>query len=300
MDYRVTENRGRDPGHSGANVDIQLGEPRIFSLDPRLPIEDLRRRAEERKTASLGTGLGGLLSRPKPEDVVLIATQRRLEPFWHVACHAHYVYDRTRTYTIPSSAPDVRAVTLLGEDFAVVQSGKAPPAFAVSLMEHCTDDIRDEVFVDGQTGAAVGSGAALITGPRTEVTDPATLGADETVVVPPEQRASAIVRQLLAKMLRPLQADTVHEEALAMDHIELFYRPIVAYEFHLPAKDRRGVVEVDALTGEVKTASSLKMQITRRVSRDALFDIGADTVGLLVPGGSIAVKLARVALDKGY
>jgi hypothetical protein len=36
------------------------------------------------------------------------------------------------------------------------------------------------------------------------------------------------------------------------------------------------------------------------VSRDALFDIGADTVGLLVPGGSIAVKLARVALDRNY
>jgi hypothetical protein len=269
-------------------------------LEPRLAVDDLRRRAEERKTASLGTGIGGLLSRPKSEEVVLVATQRRIEPFWHVDCHAHYVYDRTRTYTIPSSAPDVRAVTLLGEHYQVVQSGKAPAAFAVSLMEHCTDDIRDEVFVDGQTGGAVGNGASLIGGPRTEITDPATLGEDETIVVVPEQRASAIVRQLLAKMLRPLQADTVHEESLSMDHIELFYRPIMAYEFHLPAKDRRGVVEVDALTGEAKTASSLKMQITRRVSRDALFDIGADTVGLLVPGGGIAIKLARVALDKGY
>ena len=281
-------------------MDIQLGEPRIFNLEPHFPIEELRRRAEERKTASLGTGFGGLLSRPKSEDVVLVATQRRVEPFWHVDCHAHYVYDRTRTYTIPASAPDVRGVTLLGEDFEVVQSGKAPAAFMVSLMEHCTDDIRDEVFVDGQTGTAVANGAALIAGTRTEVIDPATMGDDGTIVVPPEQRASAIVRQLLAKMLRPLQADTVHEESLAMDHIELFYRPIVAFEFHLPAKDRRGVVEVDGLTGEARTASSLKMQITRRVSRDALFDIGADTVGLLVPGVSIAVKLARVALDKGY
>ena len=34
------------------------------------------------------------------------------------------------------------------------------------------------------------------------------------------------------------------------------------------------------------------------VSRDALFDIGADTVGLLVPGGSIAVKVARIALEQ--
>ncbi len=281
-------------------MDIQLGEPRIFNLEPRIPVEDLRRRAEERKTASLGTGIGGLLQRPRSEDVVLVTTQRRVEPFWHVDCHAHYVYDRSRTYTIPASAPDVRAVTLLGEDFAVLQSGKAPAAFMVSLMEHCTDDIRDEVFVDGQTGTPVATGAALINGERTEVMDPGALGEDGTIVVVPEQRASAIVRQLLAKMLRPLQADVVHEESLAMDHIELFYRPIVAFEFHLPAKDRRGVVEVDALTGEAKTASSLKMQITRRVSRDALFDIGADTVGLLVPGGSIAVKLARVALDKGY
>jgi len=36
------------------------------------------------------------------------------------------------------------------------------------------------------------------------------------------------------------------------------------------------------------------------ITRDALFDIGADTVGLLVPGGSIAVNVARAALDKGY
>ena len=46
----------------------------------------------------------------------------------------------------------MRSVTLLGADFPVVQSGKAPAAFMVALLEHCTDDIRDEVFVDGQTG----------------------------------------------------------------------------------------------------------------------------------------------------
>ena len=57
--------------------------------------------------------------------------------------------------------------------------------------------------------------------------------------------------------------------------------------------------QVDALTGDVKTATSLKMQITRRVSRDALFDIGADTVGLLVPGGSIAVRIGVTRLSPG-
>lgn len=281
-------------------MDISLGEPRIYGLELRFPFDELQRRAEEKKTGALGTGIGGFMSRPKAEEIVLTAVQRRLEPFWHVAAKAHYVYDRTRLYQVPVSAPDVRSVTLLGQDFTAAGTGKAPAIFTTEVLEHCADDFREEVFVDGATGNAVSNGAQLAGGPRTEVADTAALGGEDTLVVAPEQRASGIVRQLLAKLLRPLQADQVFEESLEVEALELFYRPIVAFEFHHPGKDRRGVVEVDALTGEVKTASSLSVQISRRVSRDALFDIGADTVGLLVPGGSIAVKLARVALDKGY
>jgi len=41
--------------------------------------------------------------------------------------------------------------------------------------------------------------------------------------------------------------------------------------------------------GAVRSGGSLIPQLGRVITRDALFDIGADTVGLLVPGGSIAV-----------
>ena len=34
------------------------------------------------------------------------------------------------------------------------------------------------------------------------------------------------------------------------------------------------------------------------VNRDTLFDIGANTVGLIVPGGSLAVKVAKLAIDQ--
>jgi hypothetical protein len=282
-------------------VDISLGEPRIFGLEPRFPFEELKRRAEEKKTGALGAGLGGFIQRPRSEDVVLAKSQRRVEPFWRVACTAHYVYDRTRLYNVPASAGDVRSVTFLGRDIPVTPSGKGPASFGLEVLEHCTEDFRDELFVDGLTGSAMGNGPAVLTGPRTEVADPSVLAADETLVVAPEQRASAIVRQLLAKLMRPLQADTVFEESLAVEAMELYYRPIWAFEFHHPAKDKRGVVEVDALTGEARTATALKVaSLTRMVSRDALFDIGADTVGLIVPGGSIAVKLARVAIDRSY
>jgi hypothetical protein len=281
-------------------VDISLGQPKIFSLDPRFPPEDLLRKAEEKKTGALGTGFGGLLSRPKPEEVQLATVQQRVEPLWHVAAKAHYVYDRMRDYTVPASHTDVRAVTFLGSDFAVAGAGRPGAAFGFPVLEHCADDFREEVWQEGATGAHVPNGPALLNGPKTERADLSELSADGTMVITPEHRASAIVRSLLSKLLRPLQADQVFEESLEVECIELVFRPIVAYEFVLPAKDRRGVVEVDAITGEVKTATSLKMQISRHVSKDALFDIGADTIGLLVPGGNIALKVARLAIDRNY
>ena len=85
-------------------MDISLGEPRIYGLEPRLAFEDIRRRAEDKRASAVAGGLGGLLQRPKAEDVVLVASQRRVEPVWHLLCTAHYAYDRSRMYTVPASA----------------------------------------------------------------------------------------------------------------------------------------------------------------------------------------------------
>ena len=38
-------------------------------------------------------------------------------------------------------------------------------------------------------------------------------------------------------------------------------------------------------------------QIRGALNRDLLFDVGADTVSMFVPGGGIAVKLAKAAID---
>lgn len=151
--------------------------------------------------------------------------------------------------------------------------------------------------MDGVTGAPSTDAAGIIGGPRQEVTDLAALAADNTIVVAPEQRASFVVRQLLTGMLKPVQADTVTEESITFEQCDLYYRPWWAFEFHWKPKDKRGVVELDAVTGQVRPGQALMSRMTKMVSRDSLFDIGADTVGLLVPGGSIAVKVAKMAID---
>jgi hypothetical protein len=278
-------------------MEIELADEHVYVLDERLSADEIRQRAMDRRVGAFGSGLGNLLQRPKSDDIELVASQRRLEPFWHVACQARYVYDRSRDYTIPASGPEVREVTLNGEDYTVSPAtGKG--SFVVSTVEHCRDEFRAELFADGVTGAAVADAAGIVNGPRHEVSDLATLGENNTVVVAPEQRASFVVRQLMGTMMKPVQADRMNEESMTIENIDLYYHPWWAFEFHWKPKDKRGVVELDAVTGQMRQGQALASRVTKMINRDAMFDIGADTVGLLVPGGSIAVKVARLAMDQ--
>ena len=281
-------------------MDIQLGTERIFVLRERDGADLIRQQAMDHRTQAFGSGLGSLLSRPKADDVELVASQRRLEPFWHVSGCAAYVYERSRDYPVVASAPEVREVTVLGTTFAVGRSGSGSGTFTLPTVEHCREELAHVLDADARTGARVTDAAVVLSGPRDEVSDPASLSADDTIVIPPEQRASFVVRQLLAEMLKPVQADRILEESLTLETIDLCYRPIRAYEFHWKSKDKRGVVEIDAVTGVFRQGGSFLPHLGRVITREALFDIGADTIGLLVPGGSIAVKVARAALDKSY
>ncbi len=281
-------------------MEIHLGTERIFVLQQRQAVDELRQHAMDRRTQAFGSGLGSILQRPKSDDVVLVASQRRLEPFWHVVGRAQYVYERRREYSVVASAAEVREVTIHDESYAVTATGPGPGRFTVPTLEHCREELAHTLDADARTGAKVADAADVLSGPRDEIADPATLSADNTIVVPPEQRASFVVRQLLAEMMKPVQADRILEESLTLETIDLCYRPVWAFEFHWRAKDKRGVVEIDGVTGAIRHDGSLLPQLDKVITRDALFDIGADTIGLLVPGGSIAVKVARAALDKSY
>ena len=85
---------------------------------------------------------------------------------------------------------------------------------------------------------------------------------------------------------------------MTLEHIDLYYRPWWAFEFLWKPKDKRGVIEIDAITGQLRQGQALVPKLQRMVTRDALFDLGADTASLLIPGGGIAVKVARLAMDK--
>jgi hypothetical protein len=287
----ASSRQGRD------RVDISLADQHIFIVNDKLTPDDIRQRAMDRRTGAFGSGLGGLLQRPKADDIELVNTQRRLEPFWHVGGRALYVYDRARDYTVPTSGAEVREVTVRGEIYPV-KAAAGRGAFVLSTTEHCRDEFHEELYVDGVSGAPVTDATTILGAARQEVTDLSNAAEVDTIVVPPTQHASSLVRQLLASMLKPVQADAIKEESMTLEHIDLYYRPWWAFEFHWLPKDKRGIVEIDAVTGQLRPGQALMAKVQRVVTRDALFDIGADTVGLLVPGGSIAVKVAKLAIDR--
>lgn len=276
-------------------MEIQLGDERLLLLEERLTGDDLEARAMEKRTSAIGSGLGSLLQRPKPDEVTLIGRQRRLMPFWHVRATSHYVYERSRDYTVPGSAPEVTAVTVNGQRYELDQRLGAQPAFRMVTLEHCRNEFVSESFTDGTTGAVVADGPQAISGPKSEVGDPQTLAAEETIVVRPEQRASFVVRKTLADVMKPMQADKILEETLVLETTDLYYRPVWAFEFSW--RDKHGVIEIDTISGQTHTGKEMLGQIKGILTRDVLFDVGADTIGLFVPGGSIAVKLAKAAID---
>jgi hypothetical protein len=273
-------------------MEIQLAEQKIFALNEKVTVEQARLRAMDKRTTLFTSGMNVLLQRIKPEEVELLAMQKRWEPFWNVVCTTRLVYDRTRKFNVPVTGPEVQSITLQEVDYPA-----ANRAITFAAVEHCREEYHQQVFFDGVSGATQEL-SNLLSDNRVELNDLSEFAARaNTIVVPPEIRASFVMRQVLQTMLKPVQADVIFEEVVNVEAIDLYYRPIFAYEFRWKTKDKTAVAEIDGVTGEMRNAKSLRQQMNIPISRDALFDIGADTIGMLVPGGNIAVKLAKVAID---
>jgi hypothetical protein len=228
--------------------------------------------------------------RPKGDEIQVGLLELRYQPFWHAASHKRFRYDRRTQYQIPVPA-DVQTVELAGQTYT-------PSGGRVALqgVDHCLFEERREIFVDGITAEAQDLRRYLAfdwaaAGDQAFLTDVALVSA--------EVRASAVVRQVLGDVPHPPSANHVLEQEVVVDRLDLYYRPVYAFEYVWEAKGKRTTVEVDGLTGEFKPAGkAFGAQLKRVLNREMLFDIGAETMNLVVPGGAIAVKLTKALMDR--
>jgi hypothetical protein len=280
-------------------MEIYLADEQAYHFVPRFTLEVARDRVEQKKTGLVAGTLGSLFSRPDPGDIQLSSIENRLEPYWTISAAARTVFDRTRAFTVPVSGPDVQRVKIFGQEVLVDKKVKEGPAFSLEGVESCLEERRAARSFDGLTGEKFDA-EKFKAFPKTVIVDLDSFSSPEAVVIPPQVRAAAVVRQVLAEVIRPVQsAQVIHEETVHVEAIELNFRPVYAFEYEWAAKGKRVVIEFDALTGEMTAGGKkLSAQIKGMVSRDLLFDITADAAGMLVPGGGIAVKLVKAVVDR--
>lgn len=278
-------------------MEIILASERIYCIQAQVDMETARARVDEKRVNLVAGMMGALLTRPKPDDIVCTYAETRLEPFWRIGAHLRTVYDRQRSYTVVVGGDEVRQVTVSGQTLPVARQSGTGPAFTLTGTEHCEEAVRVAQTFDG-SGSARPELGRLTTLPAWEIPDLQEFR-PEALVVMPEARAAAVVRQVMSEVVRPVKAQVIHEERLTVESIDLFFRPVYAFEYNWAAKGKRVVVEFNALTGETTTGGkTLKERLQGVLKRDMLFDISADAVGMVVPGGSIAVKLVKAVVDQ--
>ncbi len=284
-------------------MEIYLAEQQAYHLVPQVALEVAQDRVEQKKMQLVAGTVGALLSRPKPEEIQMLSVENRLEPFWLVTVAARTAYDRKRSYAV-AVGPEVQQVTMLGQEVAPQPaSGKDGPRLALEAVEHCLEAAKATRTFNALSGER-NDVSKYLSFAKTLIVDIEQFAPEGVLVVPPQVNANAIVRQVLTEVIKPVQnAQVIHEERVNVEALELNFRPMYAFEYEWAAKGKRMVIEFDPLTAEInsggKKLSEQVKNLKGMLTRDLLFDVTADAVGIVVPGGSIAVKLVKAAMDRG-
>jgi hypothetical protein len=161
-------------------------------------------------------------------------------------------------------------------------------------------DEHDSVFIDGVTGKHTQELESYLSLSPKEITGEMEASVEKgSILVPPQTRVSAIMRDSLSKLIKGIQADKILEEQVEVTCVDLYYHPVYAFQYRWKSKAKEAIVEVDGLTGAISTGNrTFNEYVGRVLDRDFLLDIGADAAGVLVPGGTIAVKLARRYIER--
>jgi hypothetical protein len=262
-------------------------EPRMLIVTGEKAFEEMKELAWNKKTAAFG-GLKNLLSRPKPEDINITHSEKQYKPFWHAVCSTHFEYKRNCEFTVKISDPIVQKVTIFGEEKTMDPQRN----ITLSRVEHCLESNTKEIFVDAYTEKEEDF-SKYVTMSTRELAQTAELNEGNTIVLPVKVKAAYIVRKLLTEMLKPIDADEVLDETVSIDTLDLYFRPVYAFEYTWVPKNKQNVLEFDGITGEFYSGKVLREKMTEIFTEEALFEIGGEIAGFIVPGAGIPVKILQ-------
>ena len=102
-----------------------------------------------------------------------------------------------------------------------------------------------------------------------------------------------IAKTLLMTMTKQIQADKILSDVVEISTLDLYFRPIYAFEFTWKTKSKTGIAEFDAATGNMIAGKVARGKSDQPITKEGLFDINDETATSLVPTTAGNVKLIR-------
>jgi len=261
-------------------MEIRVAEPRVLVLQEQVTLDKAEGLAWGKKDQAFST-LARLFQRPSEEDYELVYREVRYEPFWHVAVATKATYDRMRRYSVSIPAAEVKAVTINDVDYDVIGG-----QITLEGMEHCESGGRVDVTVNGLDGQPDKTLAGYLNYAADEVSPEAlnSFAPDGALVLPPNMPASSMLRRAIAGITGSVDADTILDEMLDVESMELYFRPIYGFTFRWISKDREGTLVYDALKEEFSTKGNVYPEfVPEPMDATALLDVTQETVQSLLP-----------------
>ncbi len=226
-------------------------------------------------------------------EILVGAHAKRFEPFWYIEGESLLQYQRKTRYSV-NVKPEVRAVLINGQSFEVRTDS---PLLDFEAEDHCFESFTKSIIKN----AIGGSDKKLETyrkAPAHKISSLKDLQSQpDTIVLEPTVKISALLRDLIRDLIKPIDADKVTEERVNIKTISLYFRPV--HVFELTHGSKTATLEVNAITGEVSTSSPLKSQIASRLrSEQTWFDIGTEIASAVVPGAGVGVILSKHVKDR--
>lgn len=269
-----------------AKLKFNIKDQKILALQPMLTVNDAEWKAQKYKTSLFGS-VSRALSFVKNQDVVLSHVEVRYEPFWFADGESLVEYEKARPYYFEVDEK-VKKVAVSNKVYDINEGRLEIPA-----VDTCVEDRKKEMFMDAMSGEEVDY-SKYFDFKTKAIKQTEELDVGNTVVVPAEVRAEFLIRTMLKDLMATVHADKILNEKLDISRLYLFFRPIYAFEFSIRGKNKKGVIEIDGCTGEVKKKGSVvKRKIREVFSENVLFEVSTELASCIIPGAGAGVIVAH-------
>ena len=275
-----------------SDVRIEPAATRILVFEEVYQARAAQEQAEKSKLDAFGT-LARLnpLNRTKHDTVLLSKWELRHEPFWHVVARREVDFNHEAHYSLPITNPHAQRIDVAGRSFEVLSPGNKP-RIDLPCSEVCHSKVEATVYQDGLK-RPVKSATLQSYVEKYKATEQEQL--QLSGAIEPTLSSAAAMQMALSRLAgEAIDASIIHEDRYDFDKLHLYYRPVYAFEYVWNPAGKVGVIEIDGLTGNVVASGEwFRDKIDRVMTRDMLFDLGAEVASAAIPAGGVAVKVLQ-------